>query len=64
MAVPRNFIVRIYRDGDGSSEELVGLVERVETGEQAPFHCFDELRTLIACEPRRKAKRRVPLPAR
>lgn len=54
----QSYIVRIYRRGEGSPEEVVGLVEQVETGREAAFHSFDELRTVLAAKPRRKGRRR------
>lgn len=54
----QSYIVRIYRRGEGSPEEVVGLVEQVETGREAAFHSFDELRTVLAAKPRRKRRRK------
>lgn len=54
----QSYIVRIYRRGEASPDELVGLVERVETGREAAFHSFEELRIVLASQPRRKGRRK------
>lgn len=58
MASTQSYIVRIYRRGESSPEEIVGLVERVETGDEAAFHSFEELRAVLGAEPRREGRRR------
>ena len=47
-----SFIVRIFqRDGENPAG-LVGLVEEVATGRQAPFHGTAELFAILGASPR------------
>ena len=38
-----NYIVRIYRRDRNNPQNLVGIVEIVERGEEQAFHNFEEL---------------------
>lgn len=38
-----NYIVRIYRRGECENDDLVGLLETVETGEIQSFRSLEEL---------------------
>jgi hypothetical protein len=42
------YIIRIYRRTKDKPEEVVGLVENVDTQDRLPFHDLQELCTIIA----------------
>lgn len=42
-----NYIVRIYRRDDNDSENVVGMLENVETQRQQPFHNLVTLTKLL-----------------
>lgn len=43
-----NYIVRIYRRDDSNSENVIGMVESVETQRQQPFHNLVTLTELLS----------------
>ena len=42
-----SYVVRIYRRNSGSPQDLVGLVELVEVGQERVFSSFEELRAIL-----------------
>jgi len=42
-----SYVVRIYRRDVGSLQNIVGLVELVDTSEERSFMSFDELRAIL-----------------
>ena len=42
-----SYVVRIYRRGNGSRQNLVGLVELVDCQEEKAFTSFEELRAIL-----------------
>lgn len=43
-----NYIVRIYRRDDNDPENVVGMLESVETQKQQPFHSLVTLTRLLS----------------
>ncbi|MEE9303902.1 MAG: hypothetical protein V3U84_08955 [Thiotrichaceae bacterium] len=43
-----NYIVRIYRRDDNETENVVGMLENVETQQQQPFHDLVTLTKLLS----------------
>ena len=44
----QSYVVRIYRRARSPAEQVVGLVERIEAGDQVAFHGFEELVRILA----------------
>jgi hypothetical protein len=42
-----SYVVRIYRRGKGSPQNIVGLVELVDCEEEKAFTSFEELRAIL-----------------
>jgi hypothetical protein len=43
-----DYVVRIYRRGQGGKQSVVGVVEAVQTGWQKPFRSLRELKEILA----------------
>jgi hypothetical protein len=55
-----SYIVRIYRRGGKNPEDMVGIVEVVETGETKKFASGDELNAVLSGLPKGRKGRRKP----
>lgn len=59
-----HYIVRIYRQEQQRSGQLVGIVEDVASGNIRTFHTINELEALLGARPRQVTKAKFPIRSR